>query len=73
MVYNFAMVKSEVIAKLGSVRAVASLLDISVVAVYRWPDTVPRLRQYQLRERRPDLFGRADASPSSAQPHEAQA
>lgn len=40
----------------GSVRALAAALNISVQAVYLWGDTVPKLRQYEIRELRPDAF-----------------
>lgn len=51
------MKTAEVISKLGSRNALASLLGISGSAVSQWGERVPELRQYQLRARRPDLFG----------------
>jgi hypothetical protein len=40
----------------GSVAELASALGITDKAVYQWGDEVPRLRQYELRELRPDVF-----------------
>lgn len=46
------MKTSDVISEFGSVKAVAAALGISVQAVYRWGETVPELRQFQIRELR---------------------
>jgi DNA-binding transcriptional regulator YdaS (Cro superfamily) len=39
----------------GSAKQIAEILDISQSAVSQWGDYVPELREYQLRERRPDV------------------
>jgi hypothetical protein len=44
------MKTSEAIKIFGSVRGIAMALGISVQAVYRWGDTVPPLRAYQIRD-----------------------
>lgn len=49
------MLKSQLIAVLGSQQAIAELLGITKGAVSQWPEEVPRLRQYELRERRPSI------------------
>lgn len=49
---------SQAVSEFGSVRALAKELGVTVQAVYGWGETVPRLRQYQIREllaRRVDL------------------
>ena len=44
------MTKEEAIAAFGSAKAIAEALGITEAAVSQWPDIVPELRQYQLRE-----------------------
>jgi len=46
----FTMKTNEAIKTFGSIPEIAKALGISVQAVYRWGDTVPPLRAYQLRE-----------------------
>ena len=50
------MKKSIALKKAGGARALASLLGISTQAVNHWPDDVPPLRVYQIREKRPQWF-----------------
>jgi transcriptional repressor of cell division inhibition gene dicB len=45
-----------VITLFGSVASLAAQLGITDKAIYQWGEDVPKLRQYELRERRPDLF-----------------
>lgn len=52
------MRKEDAIAVAGSNRALADLLDISLHAIYQWGATIPRLREYQLREKIPDFDAR---------------
>lgn len=44
------------IKRAGSRKALADLLGISKAAISQWGPTVPELRVYQLREKRPDWF-----------------
>jgi len=62
------MKTSEAIQAFGSVKAIAAALGISVQAVYLWGETVPKLRQYQLRE----LIGTLSASPQAPQERQVQ-
>ena len=50
----------------GNQAALAAALGIKPQAVQQWKDNepIPQLRQYQLREIRPDVFG----SPAAEQP-----
>lgn len=50
------MTKSELIAKAGSAAKLAAVLGLSRQAVAAWPEQVPALRLYQLRELRPRWF-----------------
>jgi hypothetical protein len=50
------MNKSTAIKRAGSISALAALLNIKRQAVSKWPDEVPPLRVYQLRELRPEWF-----------------
>jgi hypothetical protein len=54
------MTKTEVLEKAGggrgAVSRVAKILGISRQAVSDWPEMVPDLRIYQLRERKPEWF-----------------
>lgn len=56
--HDLSMKKFDVIASIGSVTAVAKLLGISHQAVSKWPETVPMLQQYRLRELKPRAFPR---------------
>jgi len=58
----WAMKTSDAISKFGSVRALAEALGVSVQAVYRWPEIVPKLRQYEIAE---ILSKRSAADPQS--------
>lgn len=49
------MKKSLLIRLLGSQQAIADLLGVTKGAVSQWPEGVPRLRQYQIREKIPDI------------------
>lgn len=40
--FNHTMTKQQAIKRFGSVRELAEALDISVQAVYQWPDKLPR-------------------------------
>jgi hypothetical protein len=40
----------------GGVSALAEVLGITHSAVSQWGDEIPRLREYELRERRPEWF-----------------
>jgi hypothetical protein len=55
------MRKEDAIAVAGSNKALADLLGISVHAIYQWGVTIPRLREYQLREKIPDFDARLAA------------
>jgi len=44
------MLKTEAIAKFGGVRKLAEALGITREAVYQWPEVVPRLRYYEIRD-----------------------
>jgi hypothetical protein len=59
---------SDAIQKAGSVAALARIFGddgISVQAVYKWGDTVPPMRVYELMAKRPDWFA-ADAAAESS-------
>ena len=43
------LTKAEAIAGFGSVARLAAAIDVSVQAIYKWPDEVPHLRAYQIR------------------------
>ena len=49
------MKTADAIKAAGSAKQIAEILDISQSAVSQWGDHVPELREYQLRERRPDI------------------
>jgi len=55
--------KSDLIAVLGSQRAIAELLGITKGAVSQWPERLPDLRVYQVREKIPDIDQRIAALP----------
>jgi transcriptional repressor of cell division inhibition gene dicB len=42
------MLKADVIKYFGSVGAVAQALQIKSAAVSQWPDTIPKLRAYEI-------------------------
>ena len=50
------MKKSFAIQQMGGVEQLADLLGVFRQAIYQWGEDVPKLRVYQLRELRPDLF-----------------
>ena len=50
------MTKTQAIAKAGSAARLARLLGISKSAVSQWPETIPELQRYRLREMRPKWF-----------------
>lgn len=52
------MKKASLIKQLGTNRAIADLLGISVQAVTKWAHNknIPKAREEQLRKLRPDLF-----------------
>jgi len=64
------MKKDEVIAEFGGVRKLADALGITREAVYQWPTTIPRLRQYEIRE---ILEGRGKVSPAETAAPEKEA
>ena len=55
------MKKSDLVAVLGSQKALADLLDITGSAVSQWPEELPELRIYQVREKLPDIDERLAA------------
>jgi hypothetical protein len=44
------MKKEDAVKAFGSIRKLAEALGLSVQAVHQWPDDVPQLRVYQIRE-----------------------
>ena len=50
------MLKSELIAAAGNGNKLARILGITAQAVSAWPETVPQLQQYRIRELRPRWF-----------------
>ena len=56
------MKKAALVEVLGSQQAIAELLEISKGAVSQWPPIVPELRQYQIREKIPDIDRRLAAA-----------
>jgi len=57
------MKTSNAIELAGSVTALAEILDITHSAVSQWGDNIPRLREYELREKRPEWFTRQSGRP----------
>ena len=49
------MNKTDLVAVFGSQQAIADLFGITKGAVSQWPEEVPELRVYQLREKCPDI------------------
>lgn len=54
--YDRRMKKSEAIKLAGSQSGLARLLGISPQAVSKWPDEVPQLQSYRLKELKPRWF-----------------
>lgn len=52
------MTKTQAIAKAGSAARLARLLGISKSAVSQWPETIPELQRYRLKEMRPKWFAK---------------
>ena len=50
------MLKSELIAAAGNGNKLARILGITAQAVSAWPETVPQLQQYRIRELKPRWF-----------------
>jgi len=50
-----AMKKSDAIAVAGSIPKLSELLGIRKQAIYQWGDEVPRLREFEIRERIADF------------------
>lgn len=50
------MKTSNAIELAGGVSALAEILDITHSAVSQWGDDIPKLREYELREKRPEWF-----------------
>lgn len=52
------MKKARLLKLLGTNRAIADILGISVQAVTKWPvaRNIPKRREDELRKKRPDLF-----------------
>lgn len=46
---------ADVIAVFGSSKALAECLGVSKSAISQWGDLVPELREYQLRDKRPNI------------------
>lgn len=44
------MLKKDAIQRFGGVRKLAESLGITREAIYQWPEVVPRLRQYEIRD-----------------------
>jgi DNA-binding transcriptional regulator YdaS (Cro superfamily) len=45
----------DVVSLFGTAKALADFLEITESAVSQWGKEVPRLRQYELREKRPSI------------------
>ncbi len=52
------MKTSDLLRIFGTLQGVADLFDISRSAVCQWGEEVPQLREYQLREKVPDIDSR---------------
>ena len=61
------MLKSQLIAAAGNGNKLARILGISPQAVSAWPETVPELQQYRIKELRPRWF-RKGGPMNQAQP-----
>lgn len=65
------MKTKQAIQMAGSPTALAKIFGITSAAVHQWGDDIPRLRIYELREKRPEWFkdsrpGKAKAQTESA-------
>lgn len=49
------MLKKDVVAVFGTASALAQFLGIEKSAVSQWGEEIPKLRQYELREKRPSI------------------
>ena len=56
MTHCGSMTKTELIARAGSAAKVAAVLGLTRQAVSAWPEEVPPLRLYQLRDKKPRWF-----------------
>lgn len=45
------MTKQEAIDLFGSARKLAEFLGLSVQAIHQWDDEIPKLREYEIREK----------------------
>jgi len=45
------MKTTEAIQHFGTIKNLAKALDITVHAIYQWPEDVPPLREYQINEK----------------------
>jgi hypothetical protein len=61
------------LAHFKTVPAVADFFDVSVQSVYYWfrKGAIPRDRQYELKERLPEVFGQFQVSPHYTKAKEA--
>jgi hypothetical protein len=57
------MKTSSAIQLAGGVSALAEILNITHSAVSQWGDDIPRLREYELRDKRPEWFVRQAGRP----------
>jgi DNA-binding transcriptional regulator YdaS (Cro superfamily) len=46
---------ADLIAVFGSAKALATFLGVSKSAISQWGDSVPELREYKIREKRPAI------------------
>lgn len=49
------MKKADLVILFGTQQAIADFLGIGKSAVSQWPELVPELRQYQIREKDPQI------------------
>jgi hypothetical protein len=54
-----AMKTKRAITLAGSPTALSRILGITSAAVHQWGDSLPKLRVYELREKRPEWFKEA--------------
>jgi len=57
------MKKAGAISAFGSVAIMAAELNISVQAIYQWPEDVPELRAYQIRAKLAERAGLTALAP----------
>ena len=55
MPYNAHMTTNQLVRVFGTKSAIAAFLGITRQSVSEWGQQVPKLRQYELREKRPSL------------------